>query len=323
MTSRFLPLLCVVPAVLLAGCEGGSLRDCSTEDISAAIALPDRLSQTGLYADIGTQTLSASALEFTPQFPLWTDGAKKRRWLVLPEGGVVDTRDAEHWVFPEGTQFFKEFTRDGVRIETRMNQKGATGWGAVAYVWTPEGDEALPQLETLEDAAGTPHDVPGAAECLACHAGRGDFSLGFSATQLDRDTRIALHEAGVLSDPVEGALNLEEDLRAGLGVLHGNCSHCHNSARNDLAQSTECYSLYDNFDLSLPHDLSDITAAPALQTARWQLGDPDDSEVLDRMSTRNLSERTPSMPPLGTEQVDDEGVAAVEAFLRALAAGGH
>lgn len=36
------------------------------------------------------------------------------------------------------------------------------------------------------------------------------------------------------------------------------------------------------------------------------------------MSDRNQDDEQPSMPPLGTELVDDEGIAAVRAFLETL-----
>ncbi len=108
-------MLSLTLLVLTSGCT--SLRDCSEVDISAADALPGWLSQTGLYADIDGDVVTEAAIGFEPQFPLWTDGAKKRRWLLLPEGAQVDTSDPNAWVFPVGTQLFKEFTRDSIRLE--------------------------------------------------------------------------------------------------------------------------------------------------------------------------------------------------------------
>lgn len=49
---------------------------------------------------------------------------------------------------------------------------------------------------------------------------------------------------------------------------------------------------------------------------------PHDSERLDRMSDRNQSERNSSMPPLGPEVVDDEGLAAVEALIMKISESG-
>ena len=293
------------------------IRDCSGVDVSLAEGLPSRLSQTGLYTDIAAGALAEQAIAFTPRFPLWTDGATKRRWLLLPDGESVDTQVADDWTFPVGTRTFKEFTRDDVRVETRMNLKTPDGWAAAAYVWNEAGDDAVIRIAGASDVSGTPHDVPSAAACMACHGGRGDFTLGFSATQLDEQTRSALFDAGVLSSPTEGELDLDPTQEAGLGYLHGNCSHCHNPSRADGPQATACYApgARIQFDLTLPHDLDDSREAPALATAGEQLGAPDDSKVLHRISTREWDEDRPPMPPLGSERVDREGLAAVRAFI--------
>src|SRR5690349_1711795 len=77
----------------------------------------DQLSQTGLYADIATKTIAADVLAFEPSYVLWSDGATKTRWVRLPPGTSIDTTDPDHWVLPVGTQLWKEFVRDGKRIE--------------------------------------------------------------------------------------------------------------------------------------------------------------------------------------------------------------
>ncbi|MCO4747658.1 MAG: hypothetical protein KC912_22875 [Proteobacteria bacterium] len=308
------PPLVLALLVLLTSCQ--SFRDCGDVDVTAAAALPEMLSETGLYREMASRTVAESAIEFEPRFPLWTDGTDKRRWLLLPEGGQVDTSDTVDWRFPVGTRLFKEFARDGQRLETRLIHKNPEGWAAVSYVWA--GDDAARQLEPLPDVAGTTHDIPGAAQCLACHGGRPTFSLGFTATQLDPATREALFDAGHLTEPVQTELDVPPTELAGLGVLHGNCSHCHNA--DQQATATDCYVPPESFDFSLPPDLQAVADAPAVLTARYLLGGPNGSDVLHRMANRNESERKPSMPPLGTELVDDAGLAAVEAFIAALPA---
>jgi hypothetical protein len=315
--------LVLLPLLALAAAVGGgctSFRDCSTVDASAAEGLPELLSETGLYSDIAAGVIADDAIAFVPRYRLWTDSATKRRWLILPEGGQVDTEVRDDWSYPVGTKFFKDFTRDGVLAETRISLLTDDGWTAVSYVWNEAGDDAVRQLETVEDVAGTAHDVPGAAECLACHGGRRSFALGFSATQLEPQTRSMLFDQGVLSHRVEGDVDLDPVVREGLGVLHANCSHCHNATRAEQPLATTCYSpnAEDVFDLSLPSDLDSLEDAPAMLTARFELGDADGSRILSRMRARNLDEEEPSMPPLGTELVDDDGVAAVEAFIATL-----
>lgn len=314
--------LVLAGALLSIGCdrERDGFRDCSDVDVSATDSLPERLSGTGLYSDIGARVLADDIVEFTPRFPLWTDGASKRRFLLLPEGGQVDTTDPDDWDFPVGTRFFKEFERDGVVVETRMNVRLDTEWAAATYLWTDAGDDAERLLLGVNNASGTPHDVPGAAECQACHGGRRNFTLGFSETQLDLGTRIDLYEQGWFTTPAESELDLATVEAEGLGVLHANCSHCHNKGRSHQAQATDCYDpgAYNDFDLTLPAGLDRATDAPAVSTARDLLGSGRDSKVLDRMSRRDKDAERPSMPPLGTEVVDEAGVAAVRAFIEAL-----
>src|SRR5262245_24836077 len=118
----------------LASCV--EIRECPSVDPLAH--LPQRLSETGLYADIASETLAADVVPFEPRFHLWSDGAEKRRWLSFPAGSVVDASDSADWRFPAGTKAWKEFTRDGVRVETRLIQKVGDAdddWAAVAYVW--------------------------------------------------------------------------------------------------------------------------------------------------------------------------------------------
>lgn len=318
-----LVLLLLLAVTASAGCNN-DFRDCSTVDASAAESLPELLSETGLYSDIAGDVLADEAIAFEPRFPLWTDGATKRRWLLLPQGAQVDTSDSDEWDFPVGTRFFKEFTREGVRLETRLTRRDADGWAAVAYIWNEDGDDAVRQIQVAEDVKGTTHDVPSAVQCLACHGGRGNFSLGFSATQLSLEARGGLFDAGALSQPVTTEPQLGTTARAGLGALHGNCAHCHNSSRDQQPQATICYApaVEDDdapVDFTLPPGLASAEDAPAVLTARWELGDPDDSDLLDRISTRNTSlADDASMPPLGTELVDEGLVSALQAFIAEL-----
>ena len=80
--------------------------------------LPERLSETGLYADVATKRVAEGLLAFTPQYPLWSDGARKSRWIALPPGTSIDASDPDAWVFPVGTRLWKEFAFER-RIETR------------------------------------------------------------------------------------------------------------------------------------------------------------------------------------------------------------
>jgi hypothetical protein len=230
--------------------------------------LPARLSETGLMAR-GSRQANAGFIAFTPQYPLWTDGLDKRRWLALPARGYIDAADPDDWQFPVGTRLFKEFAEPGGRpLETRMSERLADGsWRFAAYVWNAEATDAelAPEDGARVAAQGLPrgqHHVPSRHDCLACHdAGAGPV-LGVSALQLSdaRDPRavtgkthgaegsagsesgrgITLTElvarqlvrnlpAPLLASPPQIAAATPVE-RAALGYLHGNCGHCHNDA---------------------------------------------------------------------------------------------
>src|SRR3712207_2304804 len=104
---------------------------------------PPTLQETGLYADIATLKVDPGHLAFSPQYPLWTDGAAKHRWISLPPGTAIDGSDPDAWVFPIGTRLWKEFSFGGRRIETRYLERRADGqWLYAAYAWSQDGLEA-------------------------------------------------------------------------------------------------------------------------------------------------------------------------------------
>lgn len=163
---------CAMAASFGLGCAGD--QTCPGAEQVPTGELPAKLSQTGLFADIANDKLAAGVMPYAPQFELWSDGAAKRRWLWLPPGTQIDTSDMDSWVFPAGTRFWKEFAQDGVRIETRLFDKRGDredDWVGVAYLWDDDHRDATAIPFGAIDALGTPHDVPAAGACLACHGG--------------------------------------------------------------------------------------------------------------------------------------------------------
>lgn len=302
-------------------------------------ALPDNdseepfyLSQTGLYVDPNLERLSADILEFTPRHALWSDGAEKRRFLRVPAGAVIDTSDMTSWTFPVGTFLWKQFTRDGVRVETRLIARTGTGerdYWMGAFLWNEDESDARFVPDGQVDARGTPHDVPTATQCGTCHNGERGRALGVSAVQLAGAAPLGLDDLallGWLSHPPEDAALFgapgEPHVAAALGYLHGNCGHCHNprgSARPDtdldlrllagerVAENTPA--VQSTLDVPL-QNFMDTTL-----TTRVVPGDPELSALLFRMTERGT--RT-QMPPLATEQVDPEGVDLVRRWIEAL-----
>ena len=98
---------------------------------------PPKLSDTGLYRDAATRAIADGIRPYSPQYPLWTDGATKLRWVSLPKGSTIDATDGDAWRFPVGTRFWKQFSFDGRPVETRYIEKTGDGtWIFAAYVWS-------------------------------------------------------------------------------------------------------------------------------------------------------------------------------------------
>jgi hypothetical protein len=294
-----------------------------------ATPLPSQLADTGLYAP-GSTTVRGDNMSFSPQYPLWSDGTRKRRWLYLPPGTAIDASRPDAWEFPPGTKAWKEFSYDR-RIETRLIERLPDGsWRFAAYVWNAEQTAAVlvPERGSTVAVAGAPggrYRIPSRADCLACHEGAAVPLLGASALQLspDRDP-LAPHaeprraqDADLRSLAAQGRLrNLPRALleqppriaaatpiaRAALGYLHANCGHCH----NDVGPLTETELV-----------LAQAAAAPAESVAKiarsLKLAGRSGGKVLvERMQSINPYMR---MPPLGVSVVDGEGAALVSRWM--------
>jgi hypothetical protein len=212
--------------------------DASLAADAGAPADPDLLSGQGLYTDIASRTLAADVQVYDPVYHLWSDGAVNTRWIKLPPGGVIDTSDMDHWRFPVGTKFFKQFTRDGVDCETRVITQTGPSDGDTrlqSFVWLPDQSDAVYTPDGATDVNGTDHDVPPENQCSFCHQGQPSMILGFQAVQLSRPgaglTLDNLRASGTLSDPPPAgtsyALPGTSVQRNALGYLHANCGHCH------------------------------------------------------------------------------------------------
>jgi hypothetical protein len=106
-----------------------------------------------------------------------------------------------------------------------------------------------------------------------------------------------------------------DDDRRALGYLHANCGHCHNQDRPAAARS-RCYDPNNDLDFWLRTDrLDSVQATPTYRSGRgnaFEPGRPEDSRMLELMSARGFLRQ---MPPLGTEQTDARGLAAVRGWI--------
>jgi len=331
-------------AFAAAGVAAASVAALGSGAVPAGLPIvppPQRLSETGLYRSDGT--IDRRCRPFVPQYPLWSDGATKSRWIRLPEGSKIDVSDIDAWRFPPGTMFWKEFTWAARKVETRMIRVEADGgWTFATYVWNEEQTDALLAPEegvpgVFEIEPGKSHSIPALSDCATCHRSSPAVVLGFNALQLsdDRDP-LAVHGEPSSRSAVTLRVLVDEDrlqpprpdlvtsppriqeenptARAALGYLSGNCGGCHN-LRGPLAR----------LGFSFLHEVAGEPHGeePALATAldvagRYVVpgvpadtsriiapGAPERSAMLHRMKSRRPSSQ---MPPLGTVMADQKAI---------------
>jgi hypothetical protein len=283
--------------------------------------MPERLSQTGMYSDFATKTLNPKLVPFAPNNVLWSDGAAKERFFQLPDGAMIDSTDMNHWKFPVGTKFFKQFSLDGKRLETRLIWRVADTGNfekdtlVGAYIWNDSETEAVFAKDGGQNLRGTDHDAPPADMCWKCHVGEAGHILGLSALQTGDVSKLPLS-----APPPAGTTYAAPN--AALGYLHANCGHCHNPRGGGWQDS--------HMILRLDVDEHDAATTQVVQTTvnqnleawanhgytkRIVPGDPDQSALFYRMSQRAMNVQ---MPPIATEFTDDTGLEQVRAWIQSL-----
>jgi hypothetical protein len=310
---------------------------------------PERLADTGLFEPGSVEAVRSGLQSFTPQYPLWSDGATKRRWIELPSGAAIDASRPAAWVFPAGTRFWKEFSVDGRRIETRMIERLLTGnWRFSAYVWNDAQTEAtlvpVAGIRALPLPDGGRYTIPSEPDCRACHEGAASPVLGFSALQLssDRDPLAPHAEPGNAGDvelrklvATGRLINLPRELldappriqaptlagRAALGYLNANCGQCHADPKLmgaavpvdlQLALGPADAGAAESIIRTLVESESRYRPAGAADARLLVPGDASAGTLLARMRSRDPRIQ---MPPLGSAKPDLEAIALIEHWI--------
>lgn len=320
-TSLFVVLMaCGDPSVAP---DASVVADVGTD---APNVMPQSLAESGLCVDAACTQIAANVYAYTPKYELYSDGASKQRWIYVPPDAKINTANMDFWEFPVGTKVWKEFTRDNIRVETRLIMRVAANgtnsdWFYVPYVWN--GTATTAQPNGVANANGTQHDVPSRFQCKGCHDTLLPTRvLGFDAIQLAWNNPDPaqldlekLVELKMLSNEPSGAapyfaIGGTATEQAALGYMHANCGHCHNSSSP----------VQGNTPLQLR--LTVGTAATPAQTPTYKTsvdaggnqignptrskivvpGAPDQSILTYRFESLNTVER---MPALGSEVIDD------------------
>lgn len=326
--------------VLGAGCSQSVEQPVPPRLPRQGDALPRLLSQTGVFLELGTLTPNPVLIPYEVNVSFWSDGAEKRRWLALPPGQSIHFAPTGDWGFPSGTLFVKHFELSGRRIETRLLVAGPSGEvRGGSYKWY--GDQTDAELVTESNRASIKRSTssgvheqlwfyPGRDDCPKCHVPLVGGVLGVNTRQLNRagsdkgeNQLLALSRRGFFDHPLQleeiarlhklpqldqHAIPVEERARA---FLDANCGYCHRPG----GAAADFDARYET-----PLAKQSLLNAPARinlgidQARQIAPKDPWRSMILVRLGTLEGTR----MPPLGHEQINQEGVDLLREWISSL-----
>jgi len=282
---------------------------------------------------------------------LFTDYAKKKRFIWMPEGVSADfIGPGEIFDFPDGTVTIKNFYYDNVLpdmttriIETRIIYKWNGQWMFAEYVWNEDQTEALFDLEGSftpiewldenENQRSTDYRIPSESQCLTCHKVLDDPVLIGPKPQ--NINKIYDYDSGTMNQMEkwveEGYLTVDfpadfptvvdwkdenEDISDRMrSYVDINCAHCHSDQSHCSYRSMRfAYSesdIEENMGICVEPDEN---IAPAV-THIVATSNITRSMLYYRMNTELESER---MPLLGRTLIHDEALELVEAYINSL-----
>jgi uncharacterized repeat protein (TIGR03806 family) len=310
------------------------------DETSGTGNLPTRLSDTGVFADIGNLTVASGFIEYNVNHPFWSDGAIKRRWLGVPDPEQVQFTATGQWIFPTGTVIVKHFEIELTegdpasrrRLETRLLLNTDAGWQGFTYRWNQEQSDATlltsRETETLTIAAAAGgtfelvYEYPSRTDCLQCHTDVAGFVLGTRTRQLNRDFTYpgmvdnqlrSINHIGLFTTDIgdssqyaafpqqdDTSVTTRERARAYLDV---NCAHCHQPGGPSPVNLDLRFDTPDN-------DMDAIGISPTagdLGISAAELitpGEKQRSVLWQRLRSLDGNH----MPPLGNHRVDENAV---------------
>jgi uncharacterized repeat protein (TIGR03806 family) len=260
------------------------------------------------------------------QHTLWSDGASKEHWMAIPDGETIEIDESGDWDLPIGSVLIKQFSVEGIVVETRLFMRHEDGnWAGYSYAWDETGaDATLLGGASQQDFGDLSWSYPSRSECLQCHTTAAGGSLGLETVQLNgshdypsgsANQLITLEHIGLIEldeeiDSLDALAPRSAEASSARSLLHVNCSACHRPESTgggnlDLRWENE---LDEMGACGVPPEHGDAGVGEGLLIAP---GDPARSILSHRMHATNYAR----MPPVGTEVVDVEGVASVDAWI--------
>lgn len=298
--------------------------------------VPQTLSETCLYKDINHKLVYSDYMTFIPKYPLFTDGMEKQRWIYIPKNKKIDVDDVDNWNFPQGTILFKEFSKNGIILETRVLYKAkvsmsTSSWKWATYMWNINQTNAKLVTRTVRNVLGTIHTIPSRGHCFSCHRGAKDMVLGFGAIQLSYLDSNSRPKGQYLKGLIDSNRTLgeiksyykipakNENERKALGYMHANCSHCHNQ-NHPMGGLGMHLKSKTSFKSRSEHEAIKTTIGVYTRgfyqaDFRVEASNSEDSAIYMRL---NSTQRGVQMAPIGKSTIDHDGVKIIKDWIDGL-----
>lgn len=340
MKASWLALLAST-AVLAGAVTHSYARSPASVNLDAVLeGTPRSLSEYGFFADLRAQTAAYGVEHYELNTALYSDGADKLRFIYVAGAQSIGAEGDGLLDLPVGSAIIKTFAfgegADRRLIETRVLLHRTDGWVALPYRWNDEQTDAKLALAggrfplTRPDGSQISYRIPNKNQCKNCHQMDGEvIPIGPKVRNLSPEWLSDMTEAGYFTaTPKASAMVPMWDARGGStqaetaalarGYLDVNCAHCHQPGGSASNSGLDL-----RWEQDEPHAIG-IRKPPvaAGRGAGGHLvsiapGDPDASILVYRMES---NEPGVVMPELGRGTVDEEGVAIVRDWIKAMPA---
>ena len=312
--------------------------------------VPPTIAETGCYVGPGPLQPGPDLVPYDVRSPLWTDGAFKTRYLVVPPGERIRVHEDGAWELPVGTILVKTFAYDRringevihLPVETRFMVRRELGWTVHTYRWNDTGTDAsllreggvvTYEVDTSDGPRSIDYAFPDETQCGYCHIDSAELVLGVQTPQLARSVEYTDGVADQLAvfaalglfegdeppttdaprpDPFDPNVPLEDRARSYLDV---NCAHCHQPGGWRPPEMTMDLrwerSLEDALICGEPLQFESVVAQGSMRIAPGNL---DESNLYQRMITEGLGR----MPSLGTGVIDPAGADLIADWILSL-----
>ncbi len=329
---------------------GGAIYQlAANSDSAASMPFPQKLSETGLFADTAKLETAAGVIPYEINAAAWSDHAEGQRIIALPEKtqlGIYDRTQATkghvkgEFSYPNGGVVAKTLTLEMEmgnpaskrRIETQVLHRYKDQWHAVNYLWNEDQTDAVLAPEEGSDSLFEVKDPrapdglrlqswrhASRTECMLCHNNRRGNILSFNLGQLNTGEQLdRLAKSDIFKRSLPKTRTsiadpydsvYEIDERA-RSYLHVNCTHCHTRGGG----GTAIFQTRIEFSL-------DETLLVNGSTTQGDLGildpflivpaDPYRSVLYHRMAKLGPGH----MPQFGSRIVDEAGLALINRWI--------